>query len=81
MRAEIEFTPALLNADTSAPAQQCAILMPMRIQRANCPATTQKIIAAIFTIHAMVGKRLNQINMPRLYAYRWGEAAPLKRSR
>jgi hypothetical protein len=41
MLAEIEFTPALLNADTSAPAQQCAILMPMRIQRANCSATPQ----------------------------------------
>ena len=23
----------------------------------------------MFTIHAMVGKRQNQINMPRLYAY------------
>ena len=39
--AEIEFMPALLKADTSAPAQQCAILMPMRIQRANCSATAQ----------------------------------------
>ena len=71
--AEIEFTPALSSADTSALAQQCAILMPMpmpmRIQRANCSATAQKIVATMFTIHAMVGKRRNQIKMPRLYAY------------
>jgi hypothetical protein len=39
--AEIEFMPALLSADTSAPAQQCANLMPMRIQRANRSATPQ----------------------------------------
>ena len=73
MLAETHFTPALLSADTSAPAQQCAILMPMpmpmRIQRANCSATAQKIVATMFTIHAMVGKRRNQINMPRLDAY------------
>jgi len=40
--AEIEFTPALLSADTSAPAQQCATnQMTMRIQRANCSTTAQ----------------------------------------
>lgn len=68
--AETHFTPALLSADTSAPAQQCAIRMAARNQRANCPATAQKIAATMFTIHAMVGKRRNQINMPRLDAYR-----------
>ena len=67
--AETHFTPALLSADTSAPAQQCAIRMAARNQRANCPATAQKIAATMFTIHAMVGKRRNQINMPRLDAY------------
>ena len=67
--AETHFTPALLSADTSSPAQQCAIRMAARNQRANCPATAQKIAATMFTIHAMVGKRRNQINMPRLDAY------------
>ncbi len=39
--AEIEFTPTLLSADTSALAQRCAILMASHNQRVNCPATAQ----------------------------------------
>ncbi|MBK7006899.1 MAG: IS66 family insertion sequence element accessory protein TnpB [Burkholderiales bacterium] len=41
VRAETHFTPALLNADTSALAQRCAIRMAERIQRANCSAIAQ----------------------------------------
>jgi len=33
----------------------------------------------MFTIHAMVGKRRNQINMPRLYAYRKEAIASIER--
>ena len=67
--AEIEFRPALLSADTSAPAQKCAIRMAVRNQRANCPATSQYIVAAMFIMRTMVDERRNQINMPRLDAY------------
>ena len=43
--------------------------MAVRNQRANCPATSQYIVAAMFFMRTMVGDRLNQINMPRLDAY------------
>lgn len=39
--AEIQFTPDRLSADTSAPAQRCAIVIAVRIQLANCPAIAQ----------------------------------------
>ena len=67
---EIEFRPALLSADTSVLAQKCAIRMAVRNQRANCPATSQYIVAAMFIMRTMVDERRNQINMPRLDAYR-----------
>lgn len=66
--AEIEFTPALLSTDTSGPAQKCAIRTAVRNQRANYPATSQYIVAAMFIMRTMVDERRNQINMPRLYA-------------
>ena len=68
-QAEIEFTPALLSADTSVLAQKCAIRMAVRNQRANCPATSQYIVADMFIMRTMVDERRNQINMPRLDAY------------
>jgi hypothetical protein len=37
--AEIEFTPALLSADTSVAALRSTIRMAVRTQRVNCPAT------------------------------------------
>ena len=69
-QAEIEFTPALLSTDTSVPAQKWAIRMAVRNQRANCPATSQYIVADMFIMRTMVDERRNQINMPRLDAYR-----------
>ena len=67
--AEIEFRPARWSADTSVLAQKWAIRMAVRNQRANCPATAQYIVAATFIMRTIVGKRGNQINMPRLDAY------------
>ena len=43
--------------------------MAVRNQRANCPATSPYIVAAMFFMRTMVGDRLDQINMPRLDAY------------
>ena len=43
--------------------------MAVRNQRANCPATSQYIVAAMFIMRTMVDERRNQINMPRLDAY------------
>ena len=68
-QAEIEFTPALLSTDTSVPAQKWAIRMAVRNQRANCPATSQYIVAAMFIMRTMVGELPHHINMPRLDAY------------
>ena len=67
--AEIEFKSAPLSADTSAPAPRRIILIAVFNQRANCPATSQYIVAAMFFMRTMVRDRLHQINMPRLDAY------------
>lgn len=67
--AEIEFTPTRLRGDTSASAPMRIILIAVRNQRANCPATSQYTVAAMFFMRTMVGDQLNQINMSRLDAY------------
>jgi hypothetical protein len=77
--AEIEFTPTRLRADTSAPATIRIILIAVCNQRANCPATSQYIVAAMFFMRTMVGDRLNQINMPRLDAYETAWTTPVGR--